>query len=83
MKLQQTVGGQMEISGKALHSGVMVTMRILPRPADTGIYFGRSDLPGRPQIKAEPGVVIDTKKKRGIPRLSTSRLYLIHWLAIF
>lgn len=83
MKLQQTVGAQLEISGQALHSGVMVTMRILPQPANTGIYFGRSDLPGEPRIKAEPGAVIDTRKSVTIGKDGWRIATIEHLMAVF
>lgn len=83
MKLQQTVRAQLEISGQALHSGVMVTMRILPQPADTGIYFGRSDLPGRPQVKAEPNMVVDTKKSVTIGKDGWRIATIEHLMAVF
>jgi UDP-3-O-[3-hydroxymyristoyl] N-acetylglucosamine deacetylase len=83
MKLQQTVGAQLEVSGRALHSGAMVTMRILPQPADTGIYFGRSDIPGGPQIKAEPGVVVDTKKSVTIGKDGWRIATIEHLMAVF
>ena len=43
---QQTLGAPVEYAGKALHSGVPVSMRLLPAPANTGIIFRRIDLPG-------------------------------------
>lgn len=83
MKLQQTVGDQLEISGQALHSGVMVTMRILPQPADTGICFGRLDLPGEPRIKAEPDAVIDTRKSITIGKDGWRIATIEHLMAVF
>ncbi len=62
MKLQQTVSAGLEITGESLHTGVTVHMQICPQAPDTGIWFGRTDLPGQPRIKAEPGNIIDTKK---------------------
>ncbi|HBF36772.1 MAG TPA: UDP-3-O-[3-hydroxymyristoyl] N-acetylglucosamine deacetylase [Firmicutes bacterium] len=62
MKPQQTIAAEIEISGQGLHTGAMAKMRILPQPANTGIYFGRSDLPGKPKIKADIHSVLDTKK---------------------
>jgi UDP-3-O-[3-hydroxymyristoyl] N-acetylglucosamine deacetylase len=62
MKLQQTVAAELEICGQGLHTGAMVKMRILPQPANTGIYFGRFDLPGKPKVKADIHSVVDTKR---------------------
>jgi UDP-3-O-[3-hydroxymyristoyl] N-acetylglucosamine deacetylase len=83
MKLQQTVGAPLEISGQALHSGAMVTMRIFPQPANTGIYFGRSDLPGEPRIKAEPGAIIDTRKSVTIGKDGWRIATIEHLMAVF
>lgn len=62
MVLQQTVAKEIEFSGQALQSGAMVKMKIYPQPANTGIVFSRSDLPGKPRIEAKPENVISTKK---------------------
>jgi UDP-3-O-[3-hydroxymyristoyl] N-acetylglucosamine deacetylase len=83
MKLQQTVGVKLEISGQALHSGAMVTMQIIPQPADTGIYFGRTDLRGEPRIKAEPESVIDTRKSVTIGKDGWRIATIEHLMAVF
>jgi len=41
---EQTIRESVAFSGIGLHSGVPVTMRILPAPAGTGICFRRTDL---------------------------------------
>jgi UDP-3-O-[3-hydroxymyristoyl] N-acetylglucosamine deacetylase len=41
---EQTIRETVSFSGIGLHSGVPVTMRILPAPAGTGICFRRTDL---------------------------------------
>ena len=61
MEPQQTIAAEIEICGQGLHTGAMVQMRILPQPANTGIYFSRFDLPGKPKIKANVHAVLDTK----------------------
>jgi len=43
---QTTVAGPVEVSGIGLHTGVPVTLRLLPAPPDTGYVFRRSDLGG-------------------------------------
>ena len=42
--LEQTIAAPLELSGKGLHSGAPVTMRLLPAPAGSGIVFRRTDL---------------------------------------
>jgi UDP-3-O-[3-hydroxymyristoyl] N-acetylglucosamine deacetylase len=46
MAFEQTLRSAVECAGVGLHSGVPVTMRILPAPAGTGIVFRRVDLDG-------------------------------------
>ncbi len=49
---QQTLRIPVALTGVALHSGILVHMRLLPAPANTGIVFRRLDLPGQPEIPA-------------------------------
>ncbi len=44
MRYETTVQRPVQISGRGLHSGVPVTLRILPAPPATGIVFRRTDL---------------------------------------
>ncbi|MBM3735493.1 MAG: UDP-3-O-acyl-N-acetylglucosamine deacetylase [Acidobacteria bacterium] len=44
MRFETTVQRPVEVSGVGLHSGVPVTIRILPAPPSTGIVFLRTDL---------------------------------------
>lgn len=44
MRFETTVQRPVEASGVGLHSGVPVSIRILPAPVSTGIVFVRSDL---------------------------------------
>ena len=83
MKYQQTLRTPLEITGQALHAGTMVTMRISPQPADTGIYFGRLDLPGGPKVKAEPRAVIDTKKSVTLGKDGWRISTIEHLMAVF
>ncbi len=46
LEYQQTVASSVGISGIGLHTGVKVTVRICPAPANTGIVFKRTDLDG-------------------------------------
>jgi len=46
MAFEQTLRAAVECTGVGLHSGVPVTMRILPAAAGTGIVFRRVDLDG-------------------------------------
>ena len=59
---QQTLASPVEYSGIGLHSGKNVNMRMLPAETDTGIVFVRTDLPGHPEIPANPANVSSTVK---------------------
>lgn len=52
MFLQKTIRRKIEVKGIGLHTGKPATLRFCPAPADTGVYFVRTDLPGRPALKA-------------------------------
>ena len=41
---QQTISKPIKINGIGLHSGVMVSMKLVPANADFGIKFYRTDL---------------------------------------
>lgn len=59
---QHTIAKEVSYSGIGLHSGKDVLMTLKPAEADTGIVFVRTDLPGRPGIKALPENVSSTVK---------------------
>jgi len=44
LRFETTLQRRVEASGIGLHSGVPVTIAILPAPVATGIVFERSDL---------------------------------------
>ncbi len=48
MRFETTIQRPVEASGVGLHSGVPVSIRILPAPPSTGIVFQRSDLDNFP-----------------------------------
>jgi len=43
---QHTLGGAGSLSGTGLHTGLKVSLRLTPAPANTGIVFKRTDLDG-------------------------------------
>ena len=49
---QQTLRTAVELSGRGLHSGEVVHVRILPAPQGTGIEFVRTDIQDAPPIPA-------------------------------
>lgn len=52
MALQTTIAAPVSYAGIGLHSGREVFIELHPAPADTGIVFVRTDLPGQPHIAA-------------------------------
>ncbi|NLJ24237.1 MAG: UDP-3-O-[3-hydroxymyristoyl] N-acetylglucosamine deacetylase [Firmicutes bacterium] len=62
MTEQQTLRVPVAYTGKTLHSGIPVYMRLLPAPADTGIVFRRTDLPGKPEIPATVESIVSTNR---------------------
>ncbi|MBC7752912.1 MAG: UDP-3-O-acyl-N-acetylglucosamine deacetylase [Moraxellaceae bacterium] len=51
MFFQKTVRNTIEVKGIGIHSGEPCTLKFRPAPANTGVYFIRADLPGRPFLK--------------------------------
>lgn len=59
---QQTIREEIIFSGKGLHTGLQVTMRVKPAPANHGITFRRVDLEGTPSVPALGTYVTDTSR---------------------
>ena len=72
---QQTLRVPVAYTGKTLHSGIPVHMRLLPAPAHTGIMFRRIDLPGKPEIPATAEHIVSTNRNttlgNGVARIMT------------
>jgi UDP-3-O-acyl N-acetylglucosamine deacetylase len=58
--LQTTIKTEAVLEGVGLHTGRASTLTFRPAPANTGIRFFRSDLPGIPMIPARLGFVVTT-----------------------
>jgi UDP-3-O-acyl-N-acetylglucosamine deacetylase len=52
IRAQRTLRSAVEFSGRGLHSGEVVDVRILPAPQGTGVEFLRTDLPEAVPIPA-------------------------------
>lgn len=61
-EMQRTLAGEVEFSGTGLHTGVQVTMRLVPAPVNHGYKFIRTDIEGQPIIGATADNVIDTSR---------------------
>ena len=57
---QHTTARPVRVAGIGLHSGQQAQLRILPAPADHGLLFIRTDLPGSPSVPARCAWVSDT-----------------------
>ena len=65
-RLQTTIASPVSVSGRGLHTAQQVTVTFVPAPADSGIRFQRTDLPGEPVVKATPYSVFDTSRGTSI-----------------
>lgn len=63
---QHTIKDRVTIAGAGIHTGQSVTMQILPAEPNTGINFQRTDLPGKPMVKADVDNVIETNRSTTI-----------------
>lgn len=84
---QQTIGRAVSYQGVGLHSGLPVTMTLLPAGENSGIIFRRTDLPGMPEVPADPDFITNTNRattlEKGAAKVFTvehvlSALYGMH-----
>ena len=57
---QTTIAEEASLEGVGLHTGCKTKLTFRPAPANTGIRFFRTDLPGTPMIPARLGFVVAT-----------------------
>ena len=57
-----TIAEPVSFSGIGLHTGNLTTLTFKPAAADKGITFYRTDLPGRPAIRADVDNVVDVSR---------------------
>ena len=62
MSKQLTIAEPISFSGIGLHTGNLTTLTFKPAPVDTGVTFYRTDLPGRPSIRADVDNVVDVSR---------------------
>jgi UDP-3-O-[3-hydroxymyristoyl] N-acetylglucosamine deacetylase len=58
--MQKTLGGSMEFSGVALHTGKETSVRVLPGAPDTGYRFRMLGIEGAPEVEASVHNINDT-----------------------
>jgi UDP-3-O-[3-hydroxymyristoyl] N-acetylglucosamine deacetylase len=61
MFLQRTIRNRTTVKGIGLHTGKPAELTFCPAPTNTGIYFVRADLPGRPALAARAQFVRATQ----------------------
>lgn len=65
---QKTLGATILYTGKGLHTGANITMKILPADINSGIKFCRVDLEGQPFIDAIADNVVETSRSTVIEK---------------
>jgi UDP-3-O-acyl N-acetylglucosamine deacetylase len=62
-RYQRTLAGPAEVRGVGFITSTPVRARFLPAPADAGVSFVRTDLPGRPAVAATAAAVTGTDRR--------------------
>ena len=62
-RLQRTIARDAEVRGIGFFQGSDVALRFRPAPADTGIVFVRTDLPGCPSVPADIRYVVPRQRR--------------------
>ena len=83
MHQQTTIANTVAHTGIGLHSGCEVTIRLQPAPADTGLVFVRTDLPGNPKIPAVSDSVTSTMRATTIGNNEVKVFTIEHLLSAF
>ena len=65
-RLQRTIARETEVRGVGFIQGSDVALRFRPAAADTGVVFVRTDLPGRPAVRARIANVIPRQRRTTI-----------------
>ena len=78
---QHTLAKAVSISGTGLHTGIQADMTLNPAEPDFGFQFQRTDLPGKPVIKADCDLVTDTSRGTTLQKGETKVSTIEHLLA--
>ena len=78
---QHTLRATYHFEGKGLHTGAFSRMTVGPAPADHGIRFRRTDLPGMPVIEALAENVTTTARSTTLASGSTEAMTVEHILS--
>jgi UDP-3-O-[3-hydroxymyristoyl] N-acetylglucosamine deacetylase / 3-hydroxyacyl-[acyl-carrier-protein] dehydratase len=80
-RLQRTIAADTEVQGVGFFHGSDVTLRFRPAGADTGVVFVRTDLPGRPSVRAHVDNVVPTPRRTTVRRGAASVEMIEHVMA--
>jgi UDP-3-O-[3-hydroxymyristoyl] N-acetylglucosamine deacetylase len=80
---QKTIARPITVTDIGLHSGQPVTMSLYPASANQGLRFIRTDLPGRPQVRAHYSRVVDTTRATTLGEGSATLATVEHLLSAF
>lgn len=78
---QHTLAAPVTLSGKGLHTGQEVTITINPAPENHGIVFCRTDVEGKPAIKADVDFVTALERSTTIASNGNSISTIEHCMA--
>ncbi|MCA1685966.1 MAG: UDP-3-O-acyl-N-acetylglucosamine deacetylase [Planctomycetia bacterium] len=67
-RLQRTMARETEVRGVGFIDGHDVALRFRPAGPDTGVVFVRTDLPGRPAVRAQIANVIPRQRRTTVQR---------------
>ena len=59
---QCTIGKDFSLKGIGLHTGEVSNITFKPAKENTGYWFTRTDLPGKPRVKGDIDNVVDTSR---------------------
>lgn len=68
MRAQNTLARDAEVRGVGFLMGSDVRLRFRPSPANTGVVFARTDLPGSPEIPAHVRHVVPRERRTALQR---------------
>jgi UDP-3-O-[3-hydroxymyristoyl] N-acetylglucosamine deacetylase len=78
---QRTLDKPVQCEGVGLHTGEHAALVLRPAPANKGVFFRRTDLPGAPVIPARPEYVIDTQYATTLAKNGASVKTIEHLMA--
>ena len=80
-RLQRTIARETEVRGVGYIQGYDVALRFRPAGADTGVVFVRTDLPGRPSVRAHIDHVVPSQRRTSVRHGEASVEMVEHVLA--